>query len=327
MPDTVIDVSEIVALYDQYYLGNRQRLDFVRRKPFQKFETKEAMTLRPTNATRLEIGVVDQKEILQAYQDTYTPKGEVKFGAKFIDLVQVKIDQKFNPNKLMDTFLGYMADSGKMDYDVDRAKWEFVRWFIEDYLLGQTDEDIELKVIFGGSRVEPTPGTAGAAINAMTGLKKLINDGVTAGNIVPLATGAISTDPVIFVGQVEAFVKQIDEDLRKQEIVLNMSNDLEERFIEGMQQKYNVNYAQVADLKKVRNYPNITVAGRRSFSGSTKIIGWLKGNMVLAVKGFSNKENFLVKEFLRDVYVYTDWWMGLGYKLGEFIFTNDVELT
>lgn len=321
MPDTTITASQIISDFGSFYLDRGQNENSLRMRPYEKFGTLEALTIMPTNDTVLEMSDVQVGEVLQAYQDAFTPKGAVVFKPIQIFLRPIKIDQQFNPTKLVNTWLGFLTNN-----NVDRTTWPFIRWMIEKYLIEQEKEDLEMKAIYNGSYLAPTAGTAGNAINVMDGIKKQINAGVTATSITPIATGAPSTTPATWCGQVEAFVKSIPEKYWYVNMELNMSRALAQRYREGKRVKYNMSYAQETDLETVVDYTNIRIKGRASMTGSNKIWMTPKENYVAGVKGYSNMEMFEIEKIDRNVKIYTDWWMGVGFLLGDLVFTNDQEL-
>ena len=191
----------------------------------------------------------------------------------------------------------------------------------------QINKDLETKAIYNGSYVAPTSGTANAANQVMDGIKKIINAAIVASLNGPLLTGAPEADAADWCTQVEEFAKQIPELYWSQTMGLNMSRALALRYREGRRKKYNINYAQVADLTKIEDFENITIVGRASQTGSSKIWCTPKGNAILAMKGGSNKDVMEVEKVDRLVKAYTDWWMGLGFIDDGLVFTNDVELT
>jgi hypothetical protein len=320
MADTTIDIQDIIDSFGSYYLDNGQNQNDLMMRPFEKFGTKEAFTLRPTNETILRLSEVEVGEILQGYQDTFTPKGSADFKPVEIPLTQVKIDNEFNPNKLVNSWLGFLAND-----KLQRDQYPFIKWFIDEYLLKQSDKDMETKSIYKGAKVVPTPGVAGAAIEIMDGVKKQINAGVTAGKIAVINTGAPSLDPVDWCTQVEEFSVAIPELYWDENFALNMSKTLHKRYRAGRQRKYNLNYNQVGDFDLIED-TNIKVAGRSSMNASTKIWGTPLRNYVLGVKGYSNASMFQIEQAKRKVAVYSDWWIGVGYLMAEQVFTNDQEL-
>jgi hypothetical protein len=320
MADTTIDIQDIIDSYGSYYLDAGQNQNDILMRPFEKFGTKDAFTLRPTEDTIVRLAEAEVDEILQGYQDAFTPKGGVAISPVTISLTQVKIDNEFNPNKLHASWLGFLANNR-----LEREAYPFIKWFIEDYLLKQVDKDMELKSIFTGAKVTPTPGTAGAAIEAMDGVKKQINAGITAGDITAIAMGAPAVDPKDFCTQVEEFAAQVPELYWEEPIQFNMSRTLVKRYRAGRKAKYNMNYAQVSDVNLIED-TNMRVVGRASMTGSAKIWGTLERNYVMAVKGFSNANGFLIERAKRKVAIYSDWWLGIGYLLADQIWTNDQDL-
>lgn len=321
MPDTIITPTDVISAYGAYYKDEGQNMQSLLQRPFFPFGTRDAFTNVPTNDTRLKLAESTVTEILQRYQDTYTPKGSVVFKPVTIDLHQVKVDQQFNPNNLVYSWLGFLTNN-----NTDRKTWPFIRWFIERYLMQQLWEDIETQVIYTGDEAVIVPGTAGTAIGSMDGVKKIINDAITATTITPIPTGALAADPADFVTQMEEFVKAVPKRFWMQNMTLNMNPDNEVKFVEGMQKKYNMQYAQITDLRRVRNFQNVSVKSRMSMDGSDKI--WMTPieNAIFAVKGFANANGFEMESVDRTVKIWTDFHMGLGFLLHDLVFTNDLDL-
>ncbi len=320
MADTTINIADIITSFGSYYLDGGQNQQDLLMRPFEKFGTREVFNLRQTNDTILRLSDVEVSEILQGYQDAFTPKGGVVFKPVAIPLTQVKIDQEFNPNSLVSSWLGFLTNN-----KIDRSTYPFIKWFIEDYLLKQVDKDLEMKAIYNGKKVTPTPGTAGAAIEAMDGIKFQINTGIDDGDITPIATGALPADPADFVTMIEeVFADAIPEVYWQEGMTINMSMKNLKLYRRGRKKKYNMYYAQAADLDTVDD-TNLKVAGRFSMQGSDKIWATTSRNYVMGVKGFSNKNMFELEHVKRKVAVYSDWWIGIGYLLADEIFTNDLD--
>ena len=317
--DTIITPTDVINEYGSFYIDEGQNKESLLRRPFHPFGTRDAFTNIPTNATLIRWSDVQVTEILQRYQDTYTPKGEVVFKPVKVELHQVKVDQQFNPNKLVNTWLGFLTNN-----NTDRKTWPFIRWFIEEYLLQQLWEDMESKVIYTGDEAAIVPGTAGTSVGTMDGIKKIINDNI--GDMTQINTGALAADPKDFVTQVEEFVKEVPKKFWREKMTLNLNPDREVMFIEGMQLKYNMNYAQVSDTMSVRNFNNIKVKGRQSMDGSDKI--WMTpiANAVFPVKGFANANGFELESVDRSVKIWTDFWIGVGFLLKDIVFTNDQDM-
>lgn len=314
---TTITPTDVISSYGSYYIDQGQNMQDLLMRPFKAFGTREAFTNVPTEDTQVRYSDVTVSEILQPYQDAFTAKGSVTFKPVTINLQQVKIDQSFNPNNLVYSWLGFLTSN-----NTDRTTWPFVRWFIEVYLLNQVFDDLESKVIFTGDKVAPTPGTAGAAIEVMDGVKEILKAGILAAEITAIGAGAVPTDPKDFCTYVEEMVAEINELYWNKKIVFNMSMALAKRYREGRRQKYNLNYAQVSDLNQIEDFDGFSVAGRMSMTGSTNIWGTPIENAVFATKGFANAQGFELEKVDRTVKVWTDFHIGLGFLLKDMVFTN-----
>lgn len=315
---TEIDIDQLKADFGDYYIDQGQNMENLHLLPFESFDTREAFTIVPTDQTLLRESNVEFESILQQYQDEFTPKGTVTFKPREIPLYQMKIDQHFNPTKLQRSWVAFLTSN-----KLDRAEWPFVRWMIEVYLMKQSMEDMEKYAIHNGVYEAPVDGVAGDPSKTMNGVNKILVDAEAAGDLTFINTGALSATPSTFVGQVEDFVKAWPEKYRRMGIVINMSRTLEERFVEGMQTKYNMQYAQVNALKAVRNFENVTVAGRPSLEGKSRIWGTPKYNAIMGVKGFENTNAFKIESSKRFVDIFSDWWAGIGFVNYEIVFCNE----
>lgn len=318
MADTTITATEVISEFGSHYIDEGQNLQSLLLRPYEAFGTREAFTNVPTNETQLRYSEVEVGEILQPYQDTYTPKGSVEFKPVTIDLQPVKIDQQFNPSKLVYTWLGFLTSN-----KTDRTTWPFTKWLIEVYLLKRLFEDIEKKVIVNGVKGAIVAGTPGAAIDSMDGVAKQIADGITAGDISPTALGPVPVDPQDFCTYVEELAKSIDELYWEKTLVFNMSRTLAKRYRDGRKLKYNMNYAQVSDLNMIDDFETFSVAGRASMKTRNRIWSTPIENAVWATKGFENANGFELEKVDRNVKIWTDFHIGSGFLLKDLLFCND----
>jgi hypothetical protein len=318
MADTQITATDVITEFGAHYIDEGQNMSSLLMRPFEAFGTREAFTNVPTDQTQLRYSDVEVGEVLQPYQDTYTPKGSVEYKPITIDLQQVKIDLQFNPNKLIYSWLGFLTSN-----NTDRSTWPFTKWVIEVYLLKRVFEDLEKKVIYTGVKGAIVGGTAGAAIDSMNGIEKIIKDGITAGNYTATALGPVPNDPQDYCTYIEEFVAGIDELYWDKAIGFNVSRQRHKLYREGRRQKYNLQYAQVADLDVIQDFENFSIKGRASMKGKDRIWGTPIENAVFPAKGFSNATAFELEKVDRNVKIWTDFHVGLGFLLGDLVFTND----
>lgn len=321
-----ITATDIVTEFGAYYLGNENNQNAARilRLPLQTSETVELFPLQLTENEGLERrakATIDR--VLQPFQKGFTPIGTSTFTPQSIAMFRQKIDLQETPDDLEKTWLSFLTSQ-----NLDRATWPFVRWWLETLIMPGYQRDLEMNEIYAGNYAAPTPGTAGAASTSMDGIKTIINDAYAAGNLDSMITlGAVPTDPTEFCTYVEDFVRGIPELYWNDTLTIAMSKVLQQRYRDGQRAKYNKNYAQATDLDTVLDYTNIRVKGVFSHSGSTKIWTSPEWNKTRLVKGIGNMGNFKIESVKREVAVFTDWWLGIGFWVPELIFTNDVELT
>lgn len=317
-----IDPSDVVSMFGDYYKDNGQGFEDINNALRHSFETQNAFRVIETNDSVLDNVNAEFGEVLQSFQDAYTPKGSMKFAPNRIKTFEFKVDVLFKPDMLKHSWMEFVTSK-----NLDRSQWPFIRYVIEVYLMNQIQADLETEAIFTGVYKAPTVGTANAAIDTMDGIKKIINDGIDADKIIPITTGALSTDPKTFCTQIEDFVEAIPILYRKKPLEMNMSDTLLKRYRDGRRAKYNMNYAQVSDLMAVDARPNVSLNGYVSHEGSDKIWASPKLNSILAFKGFGNLKNFKVETSKREVAIFTDFRGGLGWLYDQALFTNDQDLT
>lgn len=327
MPDVNkidLNIDDVVTAWGDQYLDHGQNMTNLHMLPFEESDTQTAGTIEETDQTVIREANVETDEVLQAYQDDFTSKGGVTILPVNIYLQNVKIDVGVIPHKLIKAWTGFLTNSGN-----DPLTYPFINWLVEQYLVKKAKEDFELKAIYTGVRAAPVDGTAGAAINTIDGIEKIINDLVAADSIVPLATGDLSamTDANFVTAIEESFVAVIPEKYRyNYAMELSMSRSFRDKFRRGMRAKYNVNYEQAAMLNRLMDYENITVVGRASMTGKNRIWTTPKFNLIFPVKGFSNKNVFDVQKQDRKVKFLTDWWQGVGVVQPGLMWTNEAEI-
>ncbi|MFC4261934.1 hypothetical protein ACFOWM_03525 [Ferruginibacter yonginensis] len=323
MADTTISVEQIIDDFGAYYQNQGQGAANLHMLPYESMDTQNAFTTVPTEDTILDEANVEVQEIVQQYQDDFTPSGGVEFEPVRIPLFKMKIDAEFNPHKLQRSWLGFLANN-----NTDVTTWPFIRWFIEMYLMKQSKEDLEMKAFYKGVYAAPTSGTAGDPSKVMDGVEKLLNDYIAAGALAPIVLGNINTlTDVQFVEKVELFVRSIPERYRYMVMDLNMNRSLREKYRRGVRAKYNMNYKQGdVSYDKVVDYDNITIAGRPSMASKTRIWCTPKPNALFGVKGFGNIDNFEIEKEKRKIAIYTEWHAGLGFIQPKMIFTSDGEV-
>lgn len=315
-----LTAAAVVAEWGAYYRAGSRGVQDLMVKLMQKSETEALFPVRPTNSTQLEKAVVEFQRVLQRFQKTYTPIGDTIFTPSKIPLYKLKIDKMEAPDDLEETWLGFLVDNS-----LTRKDWPIIKWLLDGYL-SKADEDMETHEIYYGVPGIITPGVATPAGQSLLGIRKQINDSVTAGKANAISMGAVPTDPKLLVDYVEDMVKQIPELMRKELDVIVMNDTMRSTFKEGMGIKYNTYYQQATDPLRLKNFENITVAGVASHAGSDKIWTTPKWNRQRGIKRPGNERIFEVENVDRQVKAYTDYSKGVGFWIEQYLYSNDQDM-
>ena len=318
-----MDLSDIITAYSAEYKLNPDNRKRLRSKLYNNnSQWDEYFTRIPTESTKEDWAFTEHTEVLQPYQHAWTPKGELSATDYAFLLFWAKLDIEEVPDKLVKTWLGFLAEN----YDGDRTKYPFVRWYIENHLIPKMHEDRYLAWGFLGEFVTPTPGTAGAASETGDGFRKIIRDLVTAGKITPWVGGTFPTTAANMVTYIENMVKALPEQHRMRPMQIGMRQTNLDLYDEGFRVKYNTYYSAEKELT-VRNYPNITFKGFGNMGSSDLVTISNKSNRLLFQKGAVKKEVMRVETLKRSLFLFTDYHEGYGIDTPSEFFINDQDLS
>lgn len=332
-----MDIAEIISAYGAYYINSGQNAKRLLKRAYRRGVTEQLFTSVVTDDTVWRLAKTVLGRILQPFQKGWTPTGQVVATPLSITQFPMKVDLEETPDSLEATWLGFLADK-----NLDRAEWPFVRWFVEEHILPQIEEDYELNEVYAGRFVAPTAGIAGPAGTAMDGIRIQINRAAQAGKITPIALGAIPSDPVAFCEYVEAFCDAIDKRYAGRMMHVNMNETLKRRYDRGRGKKYGLDTNQ-RDRQNISNiitapemlmatatpveYTSQCVLGLPSMTGSDKIWCSPPENLIRLSKKSVNEKLVRVESVKRQVAIFTDFYKGVGFGLTEALFTNDRDMT
>jgi hypothetical protein len=328
-----IDIDELKAEFGIYYRDGGQNLARVLKKPYLSSQTEALFGLLPTDDTSYQMAIAELDRVLQPFQIGWTPVGSLQVAPITLTQTPFKVDVEENPDKLENSWLGFLADS-----NLDRAQWPFVRWLVEEHLYARMDQDYELGEIYLGKYAAPTPGVAGALGTGMDGIRTIINRAVQQSKITPIAMGAIPTDPLAFCEYIESFVDKFTLRYRGQAMEVCMNLTLARRYAKGRHQKYKSDIAdptarQILDgngnvlLTSPIEFTNHTVVGLLSMGDSLKIWATNKENRKRLAKKTVNTRQVRIESAKRSVSILTDFYKGVGFPILEAVFTNEQDLT
>ncbi|WP_266206255.1 hypothetical protein [Pontibacter kalidii] len=315
-----MNIADIIAEFGAYYLKNGQNLARIVKMLNAPSTTDSVLTSIITDETQWRAAQATIGRVLQPFQKTWTPIDALKFVPVVINQFKMKVDSEEYPDDLEATWLGFLTGDG-----LDRKTWPFIRWYVEVMLLPKAKEDYELYEVYKGVYQAPVNGQPGAAGTAMDGLRKAINDQVTAGRITPIVTGAPDADNKVFVEQVEFFVDRVNANYQHIPMQLCMSQSLERRFLKG----YRALYGKDTDYKGSNgsvDFSNTSIIGLPSMAGANKIWMTPKSNAIHLGKRTQNQNTMQIESIDRKVKLFSDWSRGVGFVIPEIVFTNDQDL-
>jgi len=329
-------ITDFVTEFGAYYRPGSQNATRLRKllmdddRPFWN-----QFTTMPMEGDRLEYGLMDHTRVLQGFKPKWSPTGQMSGTPRVHTLRRLKVNIESIPDTLVQTWLGFLATEGGRDPNINRATWPFVRWYIEQYLIPQAKQDTYDAAFYGLYTAPADNTTPGAYDAAFDGLHVEVNRDVDAGLTTPITTGALESDPELFVDQIEDFSDQIDRRYRGLPLIINMHDSYKQLFFDGMLEKYNVNYAQVGDsaLHTLRKRSNIRVEGHFNWmtedggSASQKLICAAPGTLIKGVR-VGNKDDSMLRIEQEDynLKMFNDWFILVGNLEPRVLACNDREL-
>ena len=272
---------------------------------FMVMTVKDKMILPDGNST----------EVLQGFQPGHHSKGDISLGGRLLETRLVKADNTIVPRALhVDFYLAFMKDSGN-----DPRKYPYEAWVL-DMIYNQMYEDLVLSALWDGVYAAPTPGTPNNAADVIDGGLKLLNDEITATNLVPTITGAIVLNTA--VSQIETFVKSnlLKASERAAKWLIYCSQDLLDKYQTNYRALYGANIHANDPMKltgidgtKVYLKPQDGLLG-------DELIMTKPNNFVVGLDG----DPFLnITYFQRYLYYELDWAIGLQYRSNQNLYVND----
>ena len=321
MANVNIDITELQAEFGAHYLGANNQANRTRlfHRLYVMSETDKLFTRIPTTATVYQAAQVFFDRIMQSFTCDWTPKNNtLEIKPISIPLAHLKFDIDICPYDIQESWAGFLAGE-----NLRPEQFPLIAYIIEEILLKTWDDEWELYAVYKG--VKDTTTLPNNSSQVIDGIRKQINDGVTAGSITPVVLGAPPASNTDYVRYVETFVDALPIQYRqmREPIMVSYENGL--KFMRGMDELYNMNYAKETNLYNVAK-SNISVVGLPSMSGSDKMILTPKENRILLEKDARNIQNIRVETAKRQVSIFTDYWKGIGFNRHDIIFTNDVDL-
>jgi hypothetical protein len=255
-------------------------------------------------------------ELLQAFQQGWTPKGTTSFVGYNNPIFKLKMDFILdNIDAITDSWLFYLSQE-----NVERKDWPLVKYIMEMELLPKVTEELNTAMC-RGNYVAPTTGTAGNSIDSMNGVLTIIADEIADSAITPIVTGSISASNAI--ARVNTFMDGIDPLVSDKGGIILCSQTVA-RFYK---QNYLATYGLTND-KDAKNNLNLDLYNAKlvpinGFGTSQRLVFATPGNLIHLYDKLVSPSGFTVQQDKRNVAIFSDWHCAIGFQSLQGIFVND----
>jgi hypothetical protein len=308
-----LDVSDVNTMLGSYF---RTYAKDIQARLFRSIELEKYM--RPVPNVKHEYISLNSTigEVLQARQSQFTPKGEAVFTPRKNRVFPIKIDMLLDClDELDQTYLGYLVEENLQAKD-----YKITKYIVNKLLIPKIAEEINFNS-WNGVYVAPTPGTAGNSVDSVDGLNTIIDADIVAGNIVPIATGAITSTNIL--DKTEEFIESIDDRFQNMDAPILMSAINADRLwrVDRANNGGNSNYDGNSNLRVGRTGKE--VVGLHVMNGSDKMIHTNNGNLLKMYDKITEPKMLNCQPDTRALKIFGDFKRGYGIGQYESFFVND----
>lgn len=306
-------VSDIVAEYGAYYIKGGQNEARLKRLLLFGRETVKQATKVKTEDTVFRLAQSSVSSLVQSFQKTWTPKGDVTFTPNPIQLYNLKVDLDLYPDEIKNSWLAFLESN-----NLSRKEWPLIRYIMEVHLITRIDDDMERNEYYKGIYTAPTAGTAGLNGKSMNGVEYLLKNNAGVNRV---ALGA-ALDPSTIYDQMEEFYELVSEEYQNTRMIIGVAPKWKRAFLKD---KRSLGYYDISSSKEINDsldFSPARVVGLPSMIGSDDIWATPADNFLHVTRYGENASKFKVEEAKRCVSIMTDWWEGLGFGINEAVWTT-----
>lgn len=307
-----IELSDIVKEYGAYYINSGQNMARLKRLLLFGRETTKLATKQKTEDTVFRLAQSTLTSLVQSFQKTYTPKGELGFTPNPIQLFNMKVDLDIYPDEIKNSWLAFLESN-----NLSRKEWPLIRYLIEVHVFSRIDDDMERNEYYKGKYAVPTPGTAGTNGTAMDGLELLLKSPKI--NQVDL-DGPL--DKATIYDQTEEFFELVSEEYQNTKMVIGMAPAWKRSFLKDKRSLGFYTISGPGEIDNTLDFSPAKVIGLPSMIGSNDLWATPLDNFIHVTRFGENSGKVKVEESKRCVSIMTDWWEGIGFGLHEAVWTT-----
>lgn len=309
-----ITTTQIVQEYGAYYIAGGQNEARLKRLLLFGRETPKLATKIKTDDTVYRLAQSKMTELVQAFQKSWTPKGDIEFTPNPIQLFKLKVDLEIYPDDIEDNWLGFLASN-----NLSRKEWPLIRYILESHFYKQIDDDLERKAYYKGVYAAPTAGTAGVTSASMNGLKTFL----TSDKVNHVTMPALDADTIY--DQIEAFYENISEEYQNSRMIIGLAPKWKRAFLKDKRSLGYYDISSPSQIDDTLDFSPARVIGLPSMIGTDDIWATPVDNFLHITKKGENAAKVKIEESKRVVNLLTDWWEGFGFGINEVVWTNVAE--
>lgn len=297
---TAIKIDELVADLGAYCQDHREILttESLQGEDFdQRFEVMDDIT---DELPMPSLSITDL--IRPGNSESFDPTSNaLAFGAQILKVRHIKVDLLLNPTVMEKTWLGKQKKSSD-PFDIPFEA------FIMNYISQKIKENLILKAIYKGvyNAAGTTPGAT------MDGYLKLIGNGITATDIAPVVTGAITATNVVTA--LEAVYDGLGEAYKGGATEIKVAPQIFDWYGRKFRSEFGANqdYKGITMNRRQLDGTNSVIVREPGLAGSQRIIATPFENMVYGIDSASF--NMDIQKFNRTIKILIDFKGGVIFK-------------
>ncbi|GEM_PF-3125685 len=249
-------------------------------------------------------------EVTQPRKAKWSPKGDATIKAEEMRVQPAQIDLQFNyweMQKIETNWLNQFNREGSQAY-----KMTFIEYLLTEFTKKARAEDAD--VLVNGVHV-PTPEDHDpekpvSYLFRNDGLRKQVLDARNAGKFRPFNLGVPSHANIL--DYIDEMIQSVPAEVRNQPLQLILAPS----WIRTYKRRYEDTCGQNSDYKGMpetpKDFPNITFVPLQQMEGSDLMVITFMDNIKVLEYRPEEKGMYTIEKFLRDVYVFADYKIGIG---------------
>lgn len=240
-----------------------------------------------------------------ANNSTFAPTaGALSFGSRILQVRPWKADLQIIPADLNKSWLGKYKKKGSDVYDMPFEQ------YIMNEIIKKVRHQLRTTSLFSG--VYNAGGAT--ATDIMNGVKKIIADEITATNITPVVTGAVTAANVI--DKVELVYDNLGEAVKRGDTQLLVSPQIFAWYVRKYRELYGANgdYSGMAKFQVPLDGTNCMIKSEPGLAASQRMICTTTDNITFGVDSLADDSNINSQVFERTIKLMIDAKAGVEFK-------------